>query len=420
MGNACEDDRQSCDGWVELTPQEIPPELADPSQSKRVSESIAHELVAFDARPAQTRRNRLKEINVPRNNMRATRVGSGPAKGWHVIAWLKDMSGKPTSRHQTHRYSVQWRIESPTGRQCYSQFRSMAKKVPDSVYTHIYTGVRPEVMRRIRDRRAMLEGVRFSRAKHGRRPAAVSRTPKRRAASADALALMPPPAMKRPRKEPVTPVKLTETPALLATQNFGGSGPELDVDKTWACECKAHLRRHVRCVFAGHVQPSLVHLRDRMLVGRGESNDIILESKLTPQMISRCHAEVLCENGAYKVIDNRSTNGIVVNGQQVCVVETLKNGDIITFGVPTLHPEFDYVFELRPGLQAADLEVPPHEQGVNALVATQASGVHAQEKPEKPDLEGRVVVEKNLQLTSDGIMSDAKGIVGEEVPSLEQ
>jgi len=87
--------------------------------------------------------------------------------------------------------------------------------------------------------------------------------------------------------------------------------------------------------------------------------------------------------------------------------------------VPTLHPEFDYVFALRPGLQSADLEVPPHEQGVNALVATQASGVHAQEKPEKPDLEERVVVEKSLQPTSDGIRSNTKGIVGEE-PSLEQ
>jgi len=298
----------------------------------------------------------------------------------------------------------------------------MAKKVSDSVYTHVYTGVRPDVMRRIRDRRAMLEGVRFSRPKHGRRPAVVYRTPKRGAASADALALMPPPAMKRPRKEPVTPVKLTEPLALLATQNFGGSGPELDVDKTWACECKAHLRRHVRCVFAGHVQPSLVHLRDRMLVGRGESNDIILESKLTPQMISRCHAEVLCDNGVYKVIDNRSTNGILVNGQQVCVVETLKNGDIVTFGVPTLHPEFDYVFELRPGLQTAtDLEVPPlHEQGFHGVVATQAAGANdAVEKPQKPNLEGSAVVEKNVQLTSDVIMSDAKGIVGEDAAALE-
>merc|ERR1712062_291988 len=282
---------------------------------------------------------------------------------------------------------------------------------------------RPDVMRRIRDRRAMLEGVRFSRPKRGRQPAAVNGRPKRGVTSADASALMPPPALKRQRKEPVTPVKLTEPLALLATQNFGGSGLELDVDKTWACECKAHLRRHVRCVFAGQVQPSLVHLRDRMLVGRGESNDIILESKLTPQMISRCHAEVLCDNGVYKVIDNRSTNGVLVNGQQVCVVETLKNGDIITFGVPTLHPEFDYVFELRPGLQVApDIEVPPlHEQAFHGVVATQAAGANdAQDKPEKLDLEGSAVVEKNVQLTSDAIMSDANGIVGEEVSALEQ
>lgn len=215
-------------------------------------------------------------------------------------------------------------------------------------------------------------------------------------------------------------MKLAGPAALPATQNFGGSGPEMDVDKSlWACECKAHLRRHARCAFVGHVQPSLVHLRDRMLVGRGESNDIILESKLTPQMISRCHAEVLCDNGVYKVIDNRSTNGVLVNGQQVCVVDTLKHGDIITFGVPTLHPEFDYVFELRPGLQASpDLEVPPlhDEEGLRDVVATQAAGANdALEKPGKPDLEGNVTVEKSVQLTSDAIMSDGKGAVGEEV-----
>jgi len=84
-----------------------------------------------------------------------------------------------------------------------------------------------------------------------------------------------------------------------------------------------------------------------MLIGRGQTCDVVLGSRLTPQMISRCHAVLQEEDGCFTLTDQGSLNGILVNGDSARSKTTLKEGDVITFGVPTLQPEFDYIFEVR-------------------------------------------------------------------------
>ena len=89
-------------------------------------------------------------------------------------------------------------------------------------------------------------------------------------------------------------------------------------------------------------------MRDYMLVGRAESCDLTLDSRRTPQMLSRRHAVMHKEAGVFTLTDQGSLNGILVNGERVREKVPLSNGDVVTFGVPTQHPELDYVFESRP------------------------------------------------------------------------
>jgi len=373
--------------WVELTPREFPLSTGRAQRGRgrgrgrgrkgsKATPAPAVASTQADAKQSgSTRRGRarrLKDPEVPKRNMRCMNVTSGPAKGWHVMAWLKDIT---SHKHRTHDHTVQWRIRSPSRKHHYTAFSSGTKtnlqdEVSEGVYTQIYTAVRPELMKRIKDRRAVLEGVRFSRKSRVRCARAPQQT-------------------KRSRREPITPVRTQET-ALLATQCFVAV-PDCEEAKTWACECTAHLRRHPRCIFAGHVQPPLVHLRDRMRIGRGETNDVVLESKLTPQMISRCHAELLCEDGVFQLIDSGSTNGMQVNGQSVRKRQSLVSGDIITFGVQTLHPEFDYIFEVRPGHEPA----PRNEEPEPWMVV--------QPDPAKPEAAAEADVDRpKAQGTTDG------------------
>merc|ERR1712216_454225 len=100
--------------------------------------------------------------------------------------------------------------------------------------------------------------------------------------------------------------------------------------ETWACSCDAHFSRHRRCVPAGCQQPLLVHLRDYMLIGRSETCDVVLDSKRTPQMISRCHVVLNREDGLFTLTDQGSLNGVLVNGERIHEKHTLARGDVVT------------------------------------------------------------------------------------------
>jgi pSer/pThr/pTyr-binding forkhead associated (FHA) protein len=64
-------------------------------------------------------------------------------------------------------------------------------------------------------------------------------------------------------------------------------------------------------------------------------------------MISRSHVVLSREDGPFTLIDQGSLNGVLVNGERLEGKQALGHGDIITFGVPTPHPELDYIFEMR-------------------------------------------------------------------------
>jgi len=101
----------------------------------------------------------------------------------------------------------------------------------------------------------------------------------------------------------------------------------------------------------------LVYLdKDEVTFGRMPSNTVVLDSSRFPQMISRVHGRLcrLLEEGKpveWILNDNKSMNGILVNGQPIGQEgRRLRQGDSIMFGRKMCPPEFEFVFE-EPGSQ---------------------------------------------------------------------
>ena len=62
-------------------------------------------------------------------------------------------------------------------------------------------------------------------------------------------------------------------------------------------------------------------------LGRGIGADVVLEDR----SVSRRHAVITCRGGEVVVLDDRSLNGVHVNGERV-VQATLRDGDSIALG----------------------------------------------------------------------------------------
>jgi FhaA, N-terminal domain/FHA domain len=74
----------------------------------------------------------------------------------------------------------------------------------------------------------------------------------------------------------------------------------------------------------------------RVVLGRSREADIVLQDP----NVSRRHAELRREDGAWQIVDLGSTNGIKVNGRRVDS-QPLREGDQITIGVTDLTFELD-------------------------------------------------------------------------------
>jgi len=304
--------------------------------------------------------------------MRTMTVSAGPARGWRVTAWLKDISGR---QNRTHDNEICWSILSPDKTQVFDTFQSkkssnLQDAVGEGVFTQIYTAVRPQLLKKISERRLVLEAKKRNR-KSDTPPGSDIRSPAPRKSRAHAMVAVetpaPPPkkhrrmqpslvqSMPAPKKTVATPVPSTvPCSALVSTpqaHQLQFTAPRPD----WSCGCTAHLRRHPRCFkFGGtDLQPALIHLASCVVVGRHDSSDVVLDSKRTPGMISRRHAVVQFQAHACLLTDQGGVNGVMVNGERVRE-RVLAHGDVITFGVPTPQPEFDYVFELRAACSAFD------------------------------------------------------------------
>jgi pSer/pThr/pTyr-binding forkhead associated (FHA) protein len=68
-------------------------------------------------------------------------------------------------------------------------------------------------------------------------------------------------------------------------------------------------------------------MRSEVKFGRTDENDIVAEH----QSVSRAHARFVLEDGQWKVIDNKSANGVRVNGDEYAV-SNLKAGDVLELG----------------------------------------------------------------------------------------
>eukprot|EP00927_Polykrikos_kofoidii_P035915 TRINITY_DN30402_c0_g1_i1.p1 TRINITY_DN30402_c0_g1~~TRINITY_DN30402_c0_g1_i1.p1 ORF type:complete len:403 (-),score=88.88 TRINITY_DN30402_c0_g1_i1:79-1287(-) len=133
----------------------------------------------------------------------------------------------------------------------------------------------------------------------------------------------------------------------------------------------------------------LVYLdKDELTFGRLPTCDVVLDSSRVPAMISRVHGRATrtrkhreaSEGGPaeddgeieYRILDNRSLNGVSVNGEPVSPEgRVLCTGDIVLFGRVVPIPEFEFVFEGPPPLQAASAS-PPLAPPTHAVAAPAA------------------------------------------------
>ena len=75
-----------------------------------------------------------------------------------------------------------------------------------------------------------------------------------------------------------------------------------------------------------------------LTVGRhAYKNDVMLDCKLVPSLLSRQHAEIYCDTeGVHYVMDKNTLNGTYLNGNLIPTGPVpLKDGDVIAFGGPT-------------------------------------------------------------------------------------
>jgi len=338
------------------------------------------------------------------DHRRSSTIQVGPAKGWRVTAYLEDITGqKIRGRYDT---TVRWKILSPDRSRLFDRFKgSKSKKssclegaVSDAVYTQIHTAVRPELERTLKQRRLEIEGLQkekrprwSSKSLLPKAPAALQDQDLRTTCASDPaygsgsgsvgrgfssaaaavssrlasggathrLERYPPqPLMMSSQRQATKPHLAVVAPSFLPSAR-GRNTLVQAPSRLWDCLCEGHLRRHPRCTTAESLQPEVIHLLGSpLLVGRGESCDIVLDSSRTPQMISRSHAAINYEEAQdealhagrrrFSVLDQGSVNGVYVNGQRLDGKLALSDGDVVTFGAPTSRPEFDYIFDERP------------------------------------------------------------------------
>merc|ERR1712108_42986 len=69
-------------------------------------------------------------------HMKKKEISTGPAKGWRVTAWLRDV--KWSNATSQYAKAVRWHMQSPDGQQVYTKFSDLEEAVSAGVYTHIY------------------------------------------------------------------------------------------------------------------------------------------------------------------------------------------------------------------------------------------------------------------------------------------
>mmetsp|Transcript_59174 Transcript_59174/g.105170 ORF Transcript_59174/g.105170 Transcript_59174/m.105170 type:complete len:473 (+) Transcript_59174:55-1473(+) len=160
------------------------------------------------------------------------------------------------------------------------------------------------------------------------------------------------------------PVKEAQAP--LATSE--SSRPSVGAQEA-AVENKgiAFLRLSSECRPSAPVSPLIYLNKDVVTVGRLPTNDVAMDSKRTPQMISRQHARLVLSKPEpaqqeWMIHDCGSMNGITVNAEAVSSDgRTLRAGDVINFGRRVNPPEFEFIFEAPAMMDAPAAPAAPDE-----------------------------------------------------------
>ncbi len=138
-------------------------------------------------------------------------------------------------------------------------------------------------------------------------------------------------------KEEITPVKKIPEPQYESTAviRMPAISTSLNAEVQEIPDSTARL-----VLFAGHLPAQEFKLNKTiMTIGRTEENNIVLDHK----SISREHARIIYENNTFKILDMKSANGVLVNGEQYAKTE-LRNGDIIELG----HLKLKFIDEKSP------------------------------------------------------------------------
>ncbi len=104
--------------------------------------------------------------------------------------------------------------------------------------------------------------------------------------------------------------------------------------------------------------------KDQLWVGRDPGCEVVLDSNLA--MVSRRHAQIVRHNGQISVIDNKSFNGTLVNGQRISSPTPLNNSDEIQFGTggPVLRLNQPQKIALKDAKLAGQRAVPEDQKAI--------------------------------------------------------
>jgi pSer/pThr/pTyr-binding forkhead associated (FHA) protein len=121
-------------------------------------------------------------------------------------------------------------------------------------------------------------------------------------------------------------------------------------------------------------------MRSEVKLGRSEDNDISIDH----QSLSRQHARFVLENAVWKVIDNRSANGILINGEQYAI-GSVNPGDTLELG----HLKFRFC---APGEKFSLAPDKPEEAKVAARPVTVEVAIPTvRESPQAPPRHARTI-----------------------------
>src|SRR5438067_4529690 len=163
-----------------------------------------------------------------------------------------------------------------------------------------------------------------------------------------ALAIQEPMEKTVPRADKPAPPIMTPNPsaggatAIIRVSDINKAAPQVEV---------RDLERSQMPRLVGLAGPfrgkELYLMRTEVKFGRTDENDIVADH----QSVSRAHARFVLDEGHWKVIDNKSANGVRVNGDEYAV-SSLKPGDVLELG----HLKFRFC---APGEKFS----PPPEKG---------------------------------------------------------